>query len=473
MATKTIAWESGGGNITVDYDGSGDGQIVVTSSDNATHSDRSQTITVKTLDGGITRTVTVVQQAKPYISLDTAVVTAPAQTYSGSALMPTPTVTLGGVVVASDNYDVTWLDNTNAGTGTVAVTGKGDYTGTATGTFTIAKATPTITAYPTNANPTYNGSAQYLLTGGTSNVSGSFSYSTGTNAGSYTATWTFTPTDTTNYNSVSGTVAATIAKANRTVSFSNPTTSVTVGDTVTNTATVSAGASDGTLAYSSSNTSYATVNSSGVVTAVASGNVTITASITGGTNYNDASGSYSMSVKVPLANGAYIEYNDGTLLTASEWNPSVHSVSYVNSIVVVSGNQKRRLNQSFNSSQTLSSSRRVSGLSSCTDTVYGDSNTDKMYAKGLTVQRRDFPYLGSSAYLPAQSEISYITGKLSQINVCCQTIGWTQFPSSSTVFWTSTYHSDDGSDTYFYASNNKGGKIRGNSFAKIYVGRYE
>ena len=81
-------------------------------------------------------------------------------------------------------------------------------------TLTVNKATPSITATPYNAGRTYNGSSQYLLAGGSANVSGSWSYTTATNAGSYSAYWTFTPSDTTNYNSVSGgPITATIAKA--------------------------------------------------------------------------------------------------------------------------------------------------------------------------------------------------------------------------------------------------------------------
>ena len=152
----------------------------------------------------------------------------------------------------------------------------------------------------------YTGSPQYLTTTGFASH-GTIYYSmdetnwsttriTGTAAGTYTSYWKLDGDS--GYESVSSTpIATTIAKANRTVSFSNPTTSVDEGSTVTNVATVSAGASDGTLTYSSSNTNYATVNSSGVVTGVAAGSVTITASITGGTNYNDANGSYSLTVE--------------------------------------------------------------------------------------------------------------------------------------------------------------------------------
>lgn len=75
------------------------------------------------------------------INISAAVVTASNQTYSGRAKTPTPTVTLNGSTVPSSGYNVTYSNNTNAGTATITVTGKGDYTGTARGTFTIAKAT--------------------------------------------------------------------------------------------------------------------------------------------------------------------------------------------------------------------------------------------------------------------------------------------------------------------------------------------
>lgn len=81
-------------------------------------------------------------------------------------------------------------------------------------TGTITKITPVITNTPVDREAIYTGSEQNLLQGGTANISGSFSYSTATNVGTYTATWTFNPTDATNYNSVSGTVEAHIYQAN-------------------------------------------------------------------------------------------------------------------------------------------------------------------------------------------------------------------------------------------------------------------
>ncbi|MBR3328016.1 MAG: hypothetical protein IKG22_11915 [Atopobiaceae bacterium] len=70
-----------------------------------------------------------------------AQVSAPNQAYTGNALEPEVTVKLGEkTLVAGDDYDVVYKGNTNAGTATITVTGKGNYVGTATGSFTIASA---------------------------------------------------------------------------------------------------------------------------------------------------------------------------------------------------------------------------------------------------------------------------------------------------------------------------------------------
>lgn len=61
--------------------------------------------------------------------------------YSGQAQSPIPTVKLGGVtLVKESDYTVAYAANTNAGTATITVTGKGNYQGTATKIFTIAPA---------------------------------------------------------------------------------------------------------------------------------------------------------------------------------------------------------------------------------------------------------------------------------------------------------------------------------------------
>lgn len=306
METKTKNWSTGTGSATIQYGGQGDGEIVITTDPNNLYEARSMQITVKTTDGsGIQRVVTVNQAAKQRIDISNAVVTASNQTYSGSAKTPTPTVTLNGTVIPSTGYDVTYSNNINAGTATITVTGKGDYTGTATGTFTINKATPSYTAPSLRTGLTYSGSSQYLTTSGQT-YDGTIQYSTngvnwyssrrsGTNAGDYDCYWRLVGDS--NHTDISSTYLGTanIAKASRSMSWSYYPSSLYVGRTGALSATASAGGSDGTISYSSSNSSKASVSGS-TVTAVASGTCTIYASISEGTNYLSASTSYTLTV---------------------------------------------------------------------------------------------------------------------------------------------------------------------------------
>lgn len=59
--------------------------------------------------------------------------------WSGEEKKPSVTVTLGDVTLDSSNYDVVYADNINVGTGTVTVTFKNEYYGSAKATFTITK----------------------------------------------------------------------------------------------------------------------------------------------------------------------------------------------------------------------------------------------------------------------------------------------------------------------------------------------
>lgn len=61
-----------------------------------------------------------------------------ARTYTGKAIKPAVTVTLSGKTLKNGtDYTVAYRDNTNVGTATVTITGKGDYTGTVTASFRI------------------------------------------------------------------------------------------------------------------------------------------------------------------------------------------------------------------------------------------------------------------------------------------------------------------------------------------------
>lgn len=62
----------------------------------------------------------------------------PEQTYTGSAITPGVTVVAGGKVLVKDvDYKLDYSNNTNVGTATVKATGLGNYSGSATASFTI------------------------------------------------------------------------------------------------------------------------------------------------------------------------------------------------------------------------------------------------------------------------------------------------------------------------------------------------
>ena len=69
---------------------------------------------------------------------DATISSIPNQTYTGKALTPAITVTLGGkTLVKGTDYTVEYKNNTNVGTATVTVTGTGNYMGSASRTFKI------------------------------------------------------------------------------------------------------------------------------------------------------------------------------------------------------------------------------------------------------------------------------------------------------------------------------------------------
>ena len=83
-----------------------------------------------------------------------------AQTYTGSAIKPTITVKDGTkALVNGTDYTVAYSNNTKAGTATVKIKGKGNYTGTITKTFTIKAKSMTSATVSAISAQTYKGSA--------------------------------------------------------------------------------------------------------------------------------------------------------------------------------------------------------------------------------------------------------------------------------------------------------------------------
>lgn len=86
--------------------------------------------------------------------------------YTGEAIEPAVTVTYKGhELVEGTDYELEYKNNTNAGTASVVITGKGNYTGSVTKTFTIKKAVNAVTAK--NFVKTYSAAAQSFALGAT------------------------------------------------------------------------------------------------------------------------------------------------------------------------------------------------------------------------------------------------------------------------------------------------------------------
>lgn len=124
----------------------------------------SATITVTTTDGGKIATCQVTVNAQ---NLSSAKVTlGTALTYTGKDQTQTvKSVTLGGKTLTEDtDYTVTNNTGKDAGTYTLTITGKGNYTGTLKVSFPIAKAPLTITGVDVQSK-TYDGTTAATVTG--------------------------------------------------------------------------------------------------------------------------------------------------------------------------------------------------------------------------------------------------------------------------------------------------------------------
>ena len=143
---------------------------------------------------------------------DAQVTVSGSYTYTGQAQIPVAnavTVQLDGETIPNDQYTIFASDNTNAGQAIVTVTGKGNYTGTASGTFTIGKATPNPTT-PTELNAVYGSTLKDvpLPKGWAWDTPDS---SVG-NAGEKTFAATYTEDNSGNYNTVQKNLTVKVAK---------------------------------------------------------------------------------------------------------------------------------------------------------------------------------------------------------------------------------------------------------------------
>ncbi|MBD5585723.1 MAG: hypothetical protein HDQ88_11625, partial [Clostridia bacterium] len=137
--------------------------------------------------GSVTKTFTINPKD---ISTVTTTLGTTTYTYDGSAKSPSVTVKNGSTTVSSTQYTVTYSNNTNAGTATAVITGKGNYTGSVTKTYTINPVTLTDSMLTLGTTSyTYDGSAKsptVTVKNGSTTIASSqytLTYSNNTNAG--------------------------------------------------------------------------------------------------------------------------------------------------------------------------------------------------------------------------------------------------------------------------------------------------
>ena len=115
------------------------------------------------------------QESQTPISTCTVTLKTNSFTYNGSEKKPDVTVKYGNtILVNGTDYSVSYSNNINAGTAIVTINGKGKYLGTASKTFTIAKAAPTLSFASSNIRKKVNDTA--FVNGLTKTTDGSITY---------------------------------------------------------------------------------------------------------------------------------------------------------------------------------------------------------------------------------------------------------------------------------------------------------
>ena len=207
----TFAWTDPTTAPTAGADPEG---VTFTPTDTTDYNTVAGTVTVTVTK--VTPTVTAWPTASaiaPGKTLAASTLTGGTATYNGNPVpgtfaWTTPTIApAAGADVESVTFTPTDATDYNTVIGTVTVTVNN-------------KTTPTITAWPTASAITFGQTlAASTLTGGTASVAGTFAWTTPTTApivGADVESVTFTPTDTTDYNTVTGSVTVTVSAGNKT-----------------------------------------------------------------------------------------------------------------------------------------------------------------------------------------------------------------------------------------------------------------
>ena len=232
---------------------------------------------------------------------DVSVAEVPEQTYTGSAIEPSVSLTHGDYTLEEGkDYTLSYADNVNVGTATVTISGTGAFEGEVAVSFTIAKAAQSVAA---SGKTIAMGKAVSL--GAKASAGGKLTYKSSNTAIAKvsakgvvtpvkvgTAKVTVTAAETANYRSATKTVTVKVTQGAQKVTASN----ITVG--VKKTAKLGAKSSgDGKLTYKSSNTAVATVSAKGVVTGRKPGTAKVTITAAKTANYKAATKTVTVTVK--------------------------------------------------------------------------------------------------------------------------------------------------------------------------------
>ena len=89
---------------------------------------------------------------------DTSVANISSQTYTGNVISPLPTITYNNKTLKKDtDYTLSYSDNINVGTATITITGKGNFAGTTSKTFSISARAMSDTSVANISSQTYTG----------------------------------------------------------------------------------------------------------------------------------------------------------------------------------------------------------------------------------------------------------------------------------------------------------------------------
>ena len=319
-------------------------------------------------------------------------------TYTGKA--QTPQVTVTGLVRDKD-YTVAYENNVNAGTGKLTVTGQGNYDGKVEKTFTIGKASLTVTAedksvvYGKDA-PEFTAAYSGFVNGEDAAVLGGAlafecSYTKGSPVTEFGYAITAKGLTSGNYDItfVGGTLSVVRAEGQVTVAALD---AKTYGDAPF-ALDVDTHGSDGAVTFESSDTDVITVDDAGVVTIVNAGSAVISVKLAKGSNYVAAQTTVEIDVARKDIADAEIELGEGLTYNGSQQTQTVTSVTA----------------DGLDVTYTVSGEKRTDA-GTYTLTVTGTGNFTGTADKEFTIARKDI----AGAEIELGESLTYNGGEQSQ-----------------------------------------------------------